>query len=110
MSNRFRHLFMLITCICALSHWLDAQTPKPGKQTRESSKPTAESSKPTAEPGKPTAEPSKPTPKPGAQKEFISLQRLVPRLYDGHDWKTEDKAASDQHFIQFMEAAKSGQL
>ena len=94
---------MLITCICAVSHWLDAQTPKPTKTT-------AEPTKATAEPGKQTPEPGKPTPKPGGQKEFISMQRLVPRLYDGQDWKKEDKAASDQHFIRLMEAAKSGQL
>ena len=72
-----------------MSAWLDAQTPEPGKAT---------------------VEPGKPTPKPGEQKEFISLQRLVPRLYDGQAWKNEDKAASDQHFVRFNEAAKSGQL
>ena len=103
MNNRSCHLFMLIICICAASHWLDAQTPKP-------SKPASESSKATAEPGKQTPEPGKPTPKPGEQKEFISLQRLVPRLYDGQSWTREDKVASDLHFVQFMEAAKSGQL
>jgi uncharacterized protein YciI len=87
---------MLITCICVVNHWLNAQTPKPGK--------------PTVEPGKETPEPGKPTPKPGEQKEFISVQRLVPRLYDGQDWKKEDKAAEQLHFVQFMEEAKSGQL
>ena len=80
---------MLITCICAASHWLDAQTPEPGKATPES---------------------SKPTPEPGKQKEFIYVQRLVPRLYDGQKWTKEDKATSDQHFVQFLEATKSGQL
>ena len=57
-----------------------------------------------------TPEPGKPTPKPGKQKEFISVQRLVPRLYDGEKWTKEDKAASEQHFVRFLEAAKSGQL
>jgi uncharacterized protein YciI len=78
---------MLITCICAASHWLDAQTPGPGTPT-----------------------PSKATPEPGKQKEFIYVQRLVPRLYDGQKWTQQDNAASDQHFIQFQEALKSGQL
>ena len=73
---------MLITCICAVSHSLDAQTPEPGK----------------------------PTPEPGKQKEFIYVQRLVPRLYDGEKWTKEDKGASDQHFVRFLEASKSGQL
>src|SRR6266480_2391746 len=31
MNNRSCQLFMLITCICAVSHSLDAQTPEPGK-------------------------------------------------------------------------------
>jgi uncharacterized protein YciI len=87
---------MLITCICAVSHLLDAQTPEP--------------SKPTAEPAKSTAEPAKPTPEPDKQKEFIYVQRLVPRLYDGEKWTKEDKATSDQHFVRFLEATKSGQL
>ena len=73
---------MLITCICAVSHSLDAQTP----------------------------EPSKLTPEPGKQKEFIYVQRLVPRLYEGLKWTQEDNAASDKHFIRFQEAMKSGQL
>ena len=73
---------MLITCICAVSFSLDAQTPEAGK----------------------------PTPEPGKQKEFIAVQRLVPRLYQGSDWTDEDKAVSDRHFAQFQEAAKSGQL
>ena len=30
MNNRFCQLFILISCICALSHSLDAQTPEPG--------------------------------------------------------------------------------
>ncbi len=73
---------MLITCICAVGHSLDAQTPEPGKQTPDLGKP----------------------------KEFIYVQKLVPRLYDGEKWTKEDKAASDQHFIRFQEATKSGQL
>jgi len=73
---------MLITCICAVSHSLDAQTP----------------------------EPSKLTPEPGKQKEFIYVQKLVPRLYDGENWKKEDNAALEQHFIRFHEGTKSGQL
>jgi uncharacterized protein YciI len=80
---------------------LEAQTPKPGKQTAEPGKATVEHSKQTPEPGKPT---------PGELKEFISVQRLVPRLYDGESWTKADRDVSDQHFIQFMEAAKSGQL
>lgn len=76
-------------CICAVSHLLDAQTPKPSK---------------------PTPEPGKPTPEPGKQKEFIYVQRLVPRLYDGQKWTQEDNATSDHHFIRFQEAMKSGQL
>jgi uncharacterized protein len=103
MNNRFCQVFMLITCICALSHWLDAQTPEAGKQTPEPAKQTPEPSKQTVEPGKPT-------PELGKQKEFISVQRLVPRLYDGEKWTREDKTVSDRHFIQFNEAAKSGQL
>jgi len=79
-----------------MSHLLDAKTPKPGKQTPE--------------PSKPTAEPGKPTPEPGKQKEFISVQRLVPRLYEGESWTKEDKRVEQEHFVQFMEAAKSGQL
>lgn len=62
----------------------------------------------TPEPGKPT--PSKPTPEPGKQKEFIYVQRLVPRLYDGMKWTDQDKGKSDEHFIRFQEAMKSGQL
>jgi uncharacterized protein YciI len=96
MNNRFCRLFMLMTCICAVSHWSDAKTPKPDKQTPE--------------PSKPTAEPGKSTPEPGKQKEFISVQRLVPRLYDGPNWTKEDKAVEQQHFIQFLDATKSGQL
>jgi uncharacterized protein len=96
MNNRFCHLFMLITCICAVSHLSAAKAP-------ESDKATPESAKATAEPGKPT-------PKPGKQKEFISVQRLVPRLYDGPDWTKEDKVAEQLHWVQFQEAAKSGQL
>ena len=87
MNNRFCQLFILISCICAVSHSLDAQTPEPGKPT-----------------------PSKPTPEPGKQKEFIYVQRLVPRLYDDKKWTKEDNAALDQHFIRFQEAIKSGQL
>ena len=94
---------MLITCICAVSHWSDAQTPKPSKET-------AEPSKQASEPGNQTPEPGKPTSEPGKQKEFISVQRLVPRLYNGPDWTKEDKVAEQLHFIQFDKAAKSGQL
>jgi len=94
---------MLITCICAVSHFSAAKTPESGKATPESGKATPE-------PGKATSEPGKPTPKPGKQKEFISVQRLVPRLYNGPDWTKEDKAAEQLHFVQFMEKAKSGQL
>jgi uncharacterized protein len=73
---------MLITCICAVSHSLDAQTPEPGK--------------PNSEPGKP--------------KEFIYVLRLVPRLHDSKNWTKEDNAALERHFIRFQEATKSGQL
>jgi uncharacterized protein YciI len=82
MNNRFCQLFILISCVCAVSHSLDAQTPEPGK----------------------------PTPEPGKQKEFIYVQRLVPRLYDGEKWTKQDKATSDQHFVRLLEATKSGQL
>jgi uncharacterized protein YciI len=82
MNNRFCQLFILISCICAVSPSLDAQTPEPGK----------------------------PTPEPGKQKEFIYVQRLVPRLYDGENWTKQDKATSDQHFVRLLEATKSGQL
>ena len=82
MNNRFCQLFILISCICAVSHSLDAQTP----------------------------ESSKPTPEPGNPKEFIYVLRLVPRLYDDKKWTKEDKAALDRHFIRFQEAIKSGQL
>ena len=58
---------MLITCICGVSHSLDAQTP----------------------------EPSKPTSEPGKQKEFIYVLRLVPRLYDDEKWTKEDNAVLD---------------
>ena len=87
MNNRFWQLFILISCICAVSHSSDAQTPEPSKPT-----------------------PSQPTPEPGKQKEFIYVQRLVPRLYEGEKWTKEDNASSDQHFIRFQEATKSGQL
>jgi uncharacterized protein YciI len=50
------------------------------------------------------------TPEPGKPKEFIYVQRLVPRLYDGMAWTKEDKAASDRLLIRFQEATKSGQL
>jgi uncharacterized protein len=73
---------MLITCVCAVSRSLDAQTPEPAKQT----------------------------PEPGKQKEFIYVQRLVPRLYDGEKWTKEDNGVLEQHFIRFHEATKSGQL
>jgi len=89
MNNRCCQLFTLMVCICAVSLSLDAQTPGPGKQTPE---------------------PGKPTPEAGKQKEFIYVQRLVPRLYDGQKWTQQDNAASDQHFIRFQEAIKSGQL
>ena len=72
---------MLITCICAVSHSLDAQTPNPQA-----------------------------TPEPGNLKEFIYVLRLVPRLYDDKKWTKEDNAALDRHFIRFQEAIKSGQL
>ena len=87
MNKRFCQLFILISCICPASHSLDAQTPEPGKPT----------------PGKSTPDATK-------QKEFIYVQRLVPRLYDGQKWTKEDKATSDQHFVRFLEATKSGQL
>jgi uncharacterized protein len=32
MNNRFYQLFMLITCVCAVSYSLDADTPEPSKQ------------------------------------------------------------------------------
>ena len=73
---------MLITCICAVSHSLDAQTPEPGKQT----------------------------PEPGKPKEFMGVLRLVPRLYDGEKWTKEDKEGLDRHFSQSKEATQSGQL
>ena len=83
MNNRFcQLLFILISCVCAVSHSVDAQT--------------AESTKPTPEPGKP--------------KEFIYVLRLVPRLYDDKNWTKEDTAALHQHFIRFQEATKSSQL
>jgi uncharacterized protein YciI len=50
------------------------------------------------------------TPEAGKQKEFIYVQRLVPRLYAGEKWTKEDNASSDQHFIRFQEAIKSGEL
>ena len=59
---------------------------------------------------KPTPEPGKPTPEPGKQKEFIYVQRLVPRLYDGQKWTQEDNAASDRPLHSIQEATKSGQL
>ena len=86
---------MLVACICAVSS-LDAQTPEPGKQTPE--------------PAKQTPEPGKQTPEAGKQKEFMYVQRLVPRLYDGEKWRKEDKEALDRHLARFHEAAKSGQL
>ena len=49
-------------------------------------------------------------PEPGKQKEFIYVQKLVPRLYDGEKWTKEDNAAVDRHFIRLQEAAKSGEL
>jgi uncharacterized protein YciI len=82
MNHRFCQFFILIACICAVSHSLDAQTPEPGK--------------PTSEPGK--------------QKEFIYVLKLVPRLHDNKNWTKEDNAALDRHFVRFQEAAKSGQL
>jgi uncharacterized protein YciI len=71
-----------MTCIWAMSHSLAAQTPEPGK----------------------------PTPEPGKQKEFIYVQKLVPRLHDGEKFTKEDNGALEQHFVRFSEAAKSGQL
>jgi uncharacterized protein len=50
------------------------------------------------------------TPEPGKPKEFIYVQRLVPRLYEGENWTKENNAALDQHLLRFQEAAKSGQL
>src|SRR6266511_3917339 len=82
MNNRSCQLFMLITCICAVSHSLDAQTPEPGKQT----------------------------PEPGKPKEFIYVQKLVSRLYDGEKWTKEDNAALYRHFIRFQDATLSVQL
>ena len=73
---------MLLACICAVSHSLDAQT----------------------------SEPDKPTPQPGKQKEFIYVLKLVPRLHDDKNWTKEDSAALDRHLARFQEAAKSGQL
>jgi len=82
MNNRLCRLFILISCICAVSHSFDAQT----------------------------AESSKPTPEPSNPKEFIYVLRLVPRLYDDKKWTKEDNAAVDRHFIRLQEATKSGQL
>ena len=73
---------MLIACICAVSHSLDAQT----------------------------AESSKPTPEPGNPKEFIYVLRLVPRLYDDKNWTKEDNTVLERHFARFEEATKSGHL
>ena len=50
------------------------------------------------------------TPEPGKPKEFIYVQRLVPRLYDGMAWTKEDNGVLDRHFARFQEATKSGQL
>ena len=80
---------MLITCICAVS-----SCDRNGGDVNISNNHSLDAK----------------TPEPGKQKEFIYVQRLVPRLYDGKKWTKEDKAASDQHFIQFQEATKSGQL
>jgi uncharacterized protein YciI len=96
MNKRSCQLFMLMTCICALSYSLNAQTPEPGKQT--------------AEPAKQTAVPAKQTAAPGKQKEFIYVLRLVPRLRDSKDWTKEDNVASERQVIRFQEATKSGQL
>ena len=83
MNNRIcQLLFILISCICAVSHSLGAQTPEPGK----------------------------PTPGPGKQKEFIYVLRPVPRLYDDKNWTKEDTAALHQHFMRFQEATKFGQV
>ena len=46
----------------------------------------------------------------GKPKEFMCVQRLVPRLYDGKKWTNEDKEALDRHLVRFQEATKSGQL
>jgi uncharacterized protein YciI len=82
MNDRFCQLFILISCICAVSPCLDAQTP----------------------------EPSKPTPELGKPKEFIYVLKPVPRLYDDRKWTKEDNEALHRHFIRFQEATKSGQL
>jgi uncharacterized protein YciI len=89
---------------------LDAQTPAPGKQTPEPGKQTPGPGKQTPEPGKQTLEPGKQTVEPGKQKEFMYVQRLVPRLYDGEKWRSEDKEALDRHLARFDQATKSGQL
>jgi uncharacterized protein YciI len=82
MNNRLCQLFLLITCICAVSPSFDAQTPEPGK----------------------------PTPEPARQKEFIYVLRLVPRLNESKNWTKADNAALEQHSIRFQQATKSGQL
>jgi uncharacterized protein YciI len=50
------------------------------------------------------------TPEPGNPNDFIYVLGLVPRLYDGTNWKKEDNAALERHVIRFQEATKSGQL
>jgi uncharacterized protein YciI len=82
MSAPSCQLFIMIAFFCVVSHSLHAQTPEPGNQT----------------------------PAPGKPKEFIYVQKLVPRLYDGEKWTKEDNGALEQHFVRFNEAANSGQL
>ena len=55
---------------------------------------------------------SAPTQESKAQKpkQFIYVLHLVPRLYDDKAWTAEDRAAVEQHFNRFKDAAKTGQL
>ena len=80
---------MLLVCICALTN-----CDRNGGDVNINNNHSLDAK--TSEPGKP--------------KEFIYVQRLVPRLYDGMAWTKEDKAASDRLLIRFQEATKSGQL
>ena len=94
---------MLITCICAVSHWSDAQTPKPGKETAEPSKQASEPA--TKLPNRASRLPN------WASRKNLSLCKdschVCTRARIGQErirWRRQ------RHFIQFDKATKSGQL
>ena len=96
MNNRFCQLFILITCICA-----GALVGRADASNLASRLPNPASRLPNL---------ASRLLNPASSNNLSLVQRLVPRWDEGERWTREDKSASDQYFIRFHEATKSGQL